>query len=89
MTDEEKAQILIGDDAEEFVKSELGRTILGMAEQECISAALEMQDADLTDLKKMREIQNRIWRTQRFKDWLVELITKGRETLEVSRGTEN
>ena len=80
--DEIKAQVLIGDDAEEFLASELGRTILGMAKQEVDTAALEMKEVDLKDEKKLREIQNRIWRATQFESWLRELIAAGREALE-------
>lgn len=90
MSEELQAQALIGDDAERFADSELGRTIIGMAKQEVEAAALEFKDVDLGDAPKVRAIQNRIWRATQFESWLVELITKGREALEVMKhGTQN
>ena len=76
------AEALIGDEAEKFVQSELGRTILGMAKQEVEVAALDLKDCDLKDDKKLREIQNRIWRATQFEAWLVELISKGQEAMQ-------
>lgn len=83
MSDELRAQAIIGDDAESFVGSELGRTILGMAKQEVEAAAMEFKDADLGDAPKVRALQMRIWRATQFESWLTELIMKGREALEV------
>lgn len=61
--------------------------VLGMAEQESKSALVEFAELDdLTDLKRLREIQNKAWRAERFGSWLNELITKGREALEVLNG---
>lgn len=76
------AQALIGDDAEGWMSSDLGRTILGMAEQEVLKAALEIPNVDVKDEKKIREIQNRIWRATQFPDWLRELMHNGREVLQ-------
>lgn len=86
--DEIKAQVIIGDDAETFVASELGQVVLGMAKQDIDAAALEYRDVDLKDDKKLRELQNRIWRATQFEAWLVELITRGREVLEATKQQE-
>lgn len=88
ITDEVKEEILIGDDAEEFVASPLGQKIIELARIEVDAAALEMRDVDLKDEKKLREIQNRIWRATQFEGWLQELITRGREALEAHKQQE-
>jgi hypothetical protein len=80
--DEVKAVVIIGDDAEEFLSTELGKVLLGMVKQEVDVAALEMKDVDLKDDKKLRDIQNRIWRATQFEAWLRELIHNGREALQ-------
>jgi hypothetical protein len=82
ITDEVKAVVIIGDDAEEFLSTELGKVLLGMVKQEVDVAALEMKDVDLKDDKKLRDIQNRIWRATQFEAWLRELIHNGREALQ-------
>lgn len=89
ISDEVKELVLVGDDAEEFVKSALGQKVIEFARIEVDAAALEMRDVDLKDEKKLREIQNRIWRSTQFEAWLSELITKGREALEANSGTQD
>lgn len=77
--------VLIGDDAEEFVQSPLGQKVIELARQEVDAATLDFRDANLTDDKKLREIQNRIWRATQFEAWLQEIILRGREALEVNK----
>ena len=81
-----KAEVLIGDDAKTFIESELGRTILGMAEQDVERALVVLDGADPADTKAMAIIQNRIWRARSFKAWLIELINNGEQALEVIHG---
>lgn len=76
-----EAQVLIGDDAEKFVETELGRTILGMAKQDVEAAVIAFADADASDLSKIRELQLQIRQGQKFERYLVELIQRGREAL--------
>ena len=81
-----QAEALIGDAAEQFVKSELGRTLIGMARQEVESAVVDLDSLqDFTDKAKLNDIQLRIRQGRRFEGWLVELITRGNEALEVLR----
>ena len=75
----------MGADAEEFVKSELGQKVIELARREVDSAALDMKEVDLKDEKKLREIQNRIWRATQFEGWLQEIIFRGREALETNK----
>ena len=82
---EVQAEILVGADAEEFVKSELGQKLIEMARMEVDAAALDMKEVDLKDEKKLREIQNRIWRATQFEGWLQEIIFRGREALETNK----
>ncbi len=82
MSDELKAQVLIGDDAENFVNSELGRTVLGMAEQDLKASIIAFDQADITDHKAIAKIQQDVRVARRFDAYLIELITKGREALQ-------
>ena len=59
-----------------------------MARIEVDAAALEMRDVDLKDERKLREIQNRIWRATQFESWLDEIIRRGREELEAHKQQE-
>lgn len=82
MSEELKAQIIIGDDAETFVSSELGKTMIGMAKQDAESAMLAFGDADVNDPKLVAKIQQDYRVAKKFEQYLVELIQRGREALE-------
>ena len=77
------AESLIGDEAEKFVKSELGQTILGMAGQEIEALHLEFETVCPSDYVKIGEMQEKIRKHRQFNSWLVELIEKGHQALEV------
>lgn len=77
--DELQAEMVIGDDARRFLESELGQTILGMADQEKTGALLGLAQIDPTDSVKIRELQNVIWRADAFAGWIAELIQRGAE----------
>jgi hypothetical protein len=79
---------LIGEEAEKFVTGQLGQKVIELARLEVDAAALDMRDADLKDDKKLRDIQNRIWRATQFESWLQEIINKGREALTVYKQQE-
>jgi len=76
-----EAEALLGDDAKRFLEGDLGRVLKGIAEQEVKKAILEFEEVDLTDEKKVRDLQNRIWRASRFTGWLEELVERGEEAL--------
>lgn len=86
MIDEIKAQVIIGNDAEEFVDSELGRTVLGMAKQDIETAVMAFDEADATDQKAIAKIQQDLRVARRFEQYLAELIQRGREALTAQQG---
>lgn len=73
----ELAEMLIGDDARRFLDGDVGRTVLGMAQQEKEGALLELATVDPDDTKRIRYLQNVIWRVDSFASWLAELIERG------------
>lgn len=83
--DELIAEAHIGDEAEKFVKSELGETILGMAEQEIAALHLELETVYPADYLKIDEIQEKIRRHRQFNAWLKELVQKGQAAIAVWR----
>ena len=86
MSDELKEQIVLGNDAENFVSSPLGQKLIELARREVDAATLDMRDVDLGDGKKLREIQNRIWRATQFEAWLEEIVITGREAYKQLKG---
>src|SRR3990167_7552294 len=75
------AQGAIGADAKDFMKSELGRTLVGLAKVEARVAMDALKGADAEDVKLIRRLQNEIWLAERFEGWLVQLIMNGRQAL--------
>jgi len=75
------AQGSIGADADDFMKSELGRTMVGLARVEAKVAMDALKAVDAEDVKGIRKLQNEIWLAERFEGWLVQLIMRGRQAL--------
>lgn len=86
MSDELKNRTIVGMEAEDFVNSQLGQKVIELARREVDAAALEMREVDLKDDKKLRDIQNRIWRATQFEGWLEEIITEGKEAFKQLKG---
>jgi hypothetical protein len=83
MEDELSAEAILGDEARKFLEGDLGRYMRGCAEQDVQEALLDLEDADPEDHKKIRDIQNKIWRARNFPVWLNELVQRGEEALRV------
>lgn len=77
--EENLAEAVLGRDAEEFVKSELGQTLIGMARQEAAEATEKLASVLPWRARRIRELQNEIWRARMFETWLAELIERGRQ----------
>ena len=83
--DELVAEAEIGEQAREFLESELGKTLLGMAQQEVLLAQEALEVIDPTETEKIRALQNQAKVGRHFEGWLKELITKGENALNVWR----
>lgn len=77
------AEAILGDEAKKFLNGDLGRYMKGVAEQEVEEAILDLEKTDPSDMKKVWEIKNRIWRARNFSAWLLDLVQKGEEALRV------
>ncbi len=85
------AEACIGDEARQFLESDLGRTVMGIAEQGVENARLAMEVVDPHDAKAMMKLQNEIALGRRFKGWMIELLNRGENALQVweHRKTDN
>lgn len=83
--DELIATAEIGDEARKFIESDLGKMLLGMAQQEIDAAREGLQDIDPSDTKAITALQNKAKTAGNFKTWLTELITNGEQALVVWR----
>jgi len=82
MSQELFAEAMIGRDAEEFLKSDIGNYLLGCADQEIDEAMHELKNVHPWRTRKIKELQNKIWRAESFKQWLAELIIRGQQALQ-------
>lgn len=88
MTPEERAQVITGVDAEEFVDSDLGKIVLGMAEQDLKEAIIAFDEIDITDRAKLLDLKVQIRTARRFDQYLAELIMRGREVAAANKPEE-
>ena len=86
--DELIADAEIGDEAKRFLESDLGRVLIGMADQELTLAQEALERVDPTDAEAIRKWQNeaRLWRT--FEQWLKELMDRGEAAMSVFKQSQ-
>lgn len=84
MTPEEEvlfAEAVLGRDAEEFLNSDLGRYMVGRAEQHEREAMEMLSKVSPWRRNRIRQLQNEIWRAQSMKGWIAEMVTSGRAAM--------
>ena len=81
--DELIAEAELGEEARNFLNSDLGKCLIGMAQQEVMAAQQALLGANPEDRQKITELQNKARLGLFFEQWLVELISKGEEALNV------
>lgn len=72
------AEVDLGRQAKEFFQSDLGRYILGCAQQEAQSALIELSTVSWWRFIKVRELQNRMWRARMLIAWMADLVRSGK-----------
>lgn len=75
------AQALLGQDADDFFSSDLGRYIIGMALQDEKAASSELREVDPTDAAKVSNLQIKANTPALAIQWLANAIEEGREAL--------
>lgn len=76
------AEAILGKDAEEFLNTELGRYLVGRAEQEAADAMHQLKSVYSWRRKKIQELQNKVWRAESVQQWIADLIISGRQAME-------
>jgi len=71
--------IVLGDDAEQFFKTDIGRYVVGVANQEIQDGYVQLEEADPEDSKLIRKVQNKIAQARLAILWLNEVIAMGRQ----------
>ena len=72
------AEVDLGMQARDFVRSELGRHLVGCLHQEIVLASEKLATTYPWRWRRIQELQNRIWRAQFMLSWLRDLILSGK-----------
>lgn len=72
------AEAALGRDAQEFLKTNIGRYLLGCAKQEAADALHKLRTISPWRRRRIAELQNEIWRAESFAGWLHDLVLQGR-----------
>ena len=76
------AEVHLGEDASDFLKSDLGRYIVGRANQDIIDDVRALKKTAPWRTRKIRDLQNRIAVRESVKGYLLEAIHSGRMALD-------
>lgn len=82
------AEAVLGKDAEEFLKSDIGRYMVGRAEQEESEALDALAEVSFWRWRRVMQLQNRVWRARALKGWLEELVVIGRQAMQTLEAAE-
>lgn len=72
------AEVDLGGQAQDFLRSDLGRHLIGCLHQEVVLAQEELAKVAAWRWRRIRDLQNRIWRAQFMLSWLRDLLVGGR-----------
>ena len=73
------AEAELGEEAKRFLESDLGKAVIGMAEQNVELARIRLGEIDPDDNKLIRTLQNEIKLGERFKQYVLELFQNGEQ----------
>jgi hypothetical protein len=71
------AEAALGRDAREFFDTDLGRYMVGCAQQEYAAAMAKLKTVAWWRRRRIVQLQNEAWRAEQFMVWLRDLIIKG------------
>src|SRR5262245_47938803 len=83
------AEVKLGLEVEDFVRSPVGRYLLGRAAIEVKAATEVLKKADPEDAKAVRAAQNRIALMESFEKWLEDAIGNGNNAEAQLKETED
>ena len=81
MNDELIAAAELGEEARNFLKSDLGRLILGFAQQETDMAKEKLLTVDPQDTDAIRGLQRQADFAAKFEQWLLGIIQDGEQSM--------
>lgn len=68
----------LGREAVDFFHSDIGRYLVGCAQQEYALASAKLKKVAFWRKRRIQELQNEIWRSEQFMVWLRDLIIRGK-----------
>lgn len=71
------AESEIGDEAKKFLQGNLGKVLIGFAQQETYEAQEALVKIDPTQVEEIRALQNKARFGQLFESWLNDLVVEG------------
>lgn len=72
------AEVDLGQQAREFLASDLGRHLVGCLHQEVLLAQEGLEQTAAWRRRRIQELQNRVWRAKFMLSWLRDLILSGK-----------
>jgi len=72
------AEVDLGNQARDFMRSDLGRHLVGCLQQEVDVAQAELNTVWPWRRRRIQDLQNKIWRAQFMLSWLRDLILSGK-----------
>lgn len=72
------AEADLGRAAREFLATDLGRYLVGCAQQEYQAAIVKLKKTSFWRYRRIQQLQNDIWRAESFLTWIGDLIMRGR-----------
>lgn len=73
------AETLLGEDASNFLRSDLGRAMVGIAKQEWADALLQLETVSWWRRRKIKKLQNQAWKARSFILWMRDLVIQGKQ----------
>jgi hypothetical protein len=71
------AEARFGIEVEQFLSSDIGRYMVGRAENEEHEALQALAQVDPIDAKKVERLQNQVWRARSIQQWLAQAVQAG------------
>jgi hypothetical protein len=88
LTPEDKETVLAGGDAEDWSSTLWGQRVIALANADADAAVLAFAEVDVTDQRKVANIQQDLRVAMKLEQYLQEIIVKGRETYQASQKEE-
>lgn len=73
------AEVQLGKEAEQFLRTDVGRYLVERAEEEEREALDKLATVAWWRRRRIQQLQDQVWRARSFQSWLSELIVNGRQ----------